>query len=142
MSYPNQDDENNTQEKDSQLKAQKEMMLKQVLSSEARLRLNNVRMVKSDLADLVENYILNLSVQGKISGQISDEQLKQILSSAQQPKHDFKFNRVWSQENIIKGKKATIFMKAVVYREYAPDEDYAKILKVEDIDEQNQKQMR
>jgi len=94
MSYPNQDDENNTQEKDSQLKAQKEMMLKQVLSSEARLRLNNVRMVKSDLADLVENYILNLSVQGKISGQISDDQLKQILSSVQQPKHDFKFNRV------------------------------------------------
>jgi len=94
MSYPNQDDENNSQEKDSQLKAQKEMMLKRVLSSEARLRLNNVRMVKSDLADLVENYILNLSVQGKISGQISDDQLKQILSSAQQPKHDFKFNRV------------------------------------------------
>jgi len=26
-------------------------------------------------------------------------------------------------------------MKAVVYREYAPDDDYAKILKVEDIDE-------
>ena len=95
MSYPNQDDENNTsQEKDSQLKAQKEMMLKQVLSADARLRLNNVRMVKSDLADLVENYILNLSVQGKISGQISDDQLKQILLSAQQPKRDFKFNRV------------------------------------------------
>jgi len=95
MSYPNQDDENNaSQEKDSQLKAQKEMMLKQVLSSDARLRLNNVRMVKPDLADLVENYILNLSVQGKISGQISDEQLKQILASAQQPKRDFKFNRV------------------------------------------------
>ena len=95
MSYPNQDDENNTsQEKDSQLKAQKEMMLKQVLSSEARLRLNNVRMVKPDLADLVENYILNVTAQGKISGQISDDQLKQILLSAQQPKHDFKFNRV------------------------------------------------
>ncbi len=94
MSYPNQDDDKASQEKDSQLKAQKEMMLKQVLSSDARLRLNNVRMVKPELADLVENYILNLSVQGKISGQISDEQLKQILSSVQQPKRDFKFNRV------------------------------------------------
>ena len=95
MSYPNQDDENNTsQEKDSQLKAQKEMMLKQVLSADARLRLNNVRMVKPDLADLVENYILNLTTQGKIIGQISDEQLKQILLSVQQPKRDFKFNRV------------------------------------------------
>jgi len=96
MSYPNQDnDENNiSQEKDSQLKAQKEMLLKRTLSADARLRLNNVRMVKPDLADLVENYILNLSVQGKISGQISDDQLKQILASAQQPKRDFKFNRV------------------------------------------------
>ena len=94
MSYPNQDDENNTQEKDSQLKAQKEIMLKQVLSGDARLRLNNVRMVKPDLADLGENYILNLSVQGKLPGQISDDQLKQILSSAQQPKRDFKINRV------------------------------------------------
>jgi len=95
MSYPNQDDENNIpQEKDSQLKAQKEMMLKQVLSADARLRLNNVRMVKPDLADLVENYILNVTAQGKISGQISDDQLKQILLTAQQPKRDFKFNRV------------------------------------------------
>ena len=95
MSYPNQDGENNaSQEKDNQIKAQKEIMLKQGLSGDARLRLNNVRMVKPDLAELVENYILNLSVQGKISGQISDEQLKQILSSAQQPKRDFKINRV------------------------------------------------
>ena len=95
MSYPNRDDENNaSQEKDSQLKAQKEIMLKQVLSGDARLRLNNVRMVKPELADLVENYILNLSVQGKLPGQISDDQLKQILSSAQQPKRDFKINRV------------------------------------------------
>ena len=94
MSYPNQDDENNTQEKDSQLKAQKEMVLKQLLSPDARLRLNNIRMVKPDLANLVETYLLNLSGQGKITGQISDEQLKQILLSVQQPKRDFKINRV------------------------------------------------
>jgi len=95
MSYPNSDNENNIpQEKDSELKAQKEMMLKQVLSSDARLRLNNVRMVKPDLAEMVENYLLNLATQGKISGQISDEQLKQILLSAQKPKRDFKINRI------------------------------------------------
>ena len=95
MSYPNSDNENNIpQEKDSELKAQKEMMLKQVLSSDARLRLNNVRMVKPDLAEMVENYLLNLIMQGKISGQISDEQLKQILLSTQKPKRDFKINRI------------------------------------------------
>ena len=69
-------------------------MLKQALSSDARLRLNNVRMVKPDLAEMVENYLLNLTMQGKISGQISDEQLKQILLSAQKPKRDFKINRI------------------------------------------------
>ena len=95
MSYPNSDDENNiSQEKNSELKAQKETMLKQILSPDARLRLNNIRMVKPDLANLVETYLLNLSGQGKITGQISDDQLKQILSSAQQPKRDFKINRV------------------------------------------------
>ena len=95
MSYPNSDDENNiSQEKNSELKTQKEMMLKQILSPDARLRLNNIRMVKPDLAGLVENYLLNLTGQGKITGQISDDQLKQILLSAQQPTRDFKINRV------------------------------------------------
>ncbi len=95
MSYPNSDDENNiSQEKNSELQAQKETMLKQILSPDARRRLNNIRMVKPDLANLVETYLLNLSGQGKITGQISDDQLKQILLSAQQPKRDFKINRV------------------------------------------------
>ena len=69
-------------------------MLKQFLSPDARLRLNNVKMVKPDLANLVENYILNLASQGKFSGQISDEHLKQILLATQQPKRDFKFKRI------------------------------------------------
>jgi|TARA_B100000470_G_scaffold184762_1_gene149864 programmed cell death protein 5 len=95
MSYPDSDDEKNiSQEKNSELKTQKEMMLKQILSPDARLRLNNIRMVKPDLAGLVENYLLNLTTQGKITGQISDDQLKQILLSTQQPKRDFKINRV------------------------------------------------
>ena len=95
MSYPNPDNENNlAQEKEAQLNAQKEILLKQFLSPDARLRLNNVRMVKPDLANLVENYILNLASQGKFSGQISDEQLKQILSATQKPKRDFKFKRI------------------------------------------------
>jgi len=95
MSHPNSDNENNlSPEKDTEHNAQKEIILRQIISSEARNRLNNVRMVKPDLANLVENYLLNLAAQGKITGQISDEQLKQILSSAQQPKRDFKINRI------------------------------------------------
>ena len=77
-----------------QFNIKKEIMLKQRLTSEARLRLNNVKMVKPELANMVENYLLGLAAQGRAPGQITDEQLKQILMSAQQPKKDFKINRI------------------------------------------------
>ena len=93
MSYPNSEEDNN-QPNEEQISAQKDMLLKQILSGEARLRLNNVKMVKPELANLVENYLLGLAAQGKAQGQITDEQLKQILLSAQQPKKDFKINRI------------------------------------------------
>ena len=92
MSSPN--DEQQGHPTEEQINAQKEIMLKQILSSEARLRLNNVKMVKPELANLVENYLIGLSTQGKTQGQITDDQLKQVLLSAQQPKREFKINRV------------------------------------------------
>ena len=93
MSYPNSEEDNN-QPNEEHVSAQKDILLKQILSGEARLRLNNVKMVKPELANLVENYLLGLASQGRTTGQITDEQLKQILLSAQQPKKDFKINRV------------------------------------------------
>ena len=82
----------NDQPNEDQINAQKDMLLKQILSPDARLRLNNVKMVKPDLANMVENYLLGLASQGRSPGQITDDQLKQILLSAQQPKKDFKIN--------------------------------------------------
>lgn len=93
MSFPDPE-QNNEQPNEEQVSAQKDMLLKQILSGEARLRLNNVKMVKPELANLVENYLLGLASQGKTQGQITDDQLKQILMSAQQPKKDFKINRI------------------------------------------------
>ena len=92
MSEPAPDE--NNQPNEDQINVQKDMLLKQLLSPEARLRLNNVKMVKPDLANMVENYLLGLASQGKAPGQITDDQLKQILLSAQQPKKDFKINRI------------------------------------------------
>ena len=84
----------NDQPNEDQINAQKDMLLKQILSPDARLRLNNVKMVKPDLANMVENYLLGLASQGRSPAQITDDQLKQILLSAQQPKKDFKINRI------------------------------------------------
>ncbi len=78
---------------DAEVSALKEQALRTLLSPEARLRLNNVKMVKPELAAMVENYLLGMASQGRLNNQISDDQLKQILISIQQPKRDFKINR-------------------------------------------------
>ena len=109
MSYPNPDESEyhhhgHTHDDDgsephehphneAEISAQKELILKQILDSPARMRLNNIKMVKPDLATMVENYLIGMASQGKIGSQISDDQLKQILLSIQQPKRDFKINR-------------------------------------------------
>ena len=92
MSSPDSD-ENYQPNEQPEFTAQKEIILKQILSSDARLRLNNVKMVKPDVANTVENYLINLASQGRVRPPVTDEQLKQILLSIQQPKRDFKINR-------------------------------------------------
>ncbi|MCH7877530.1 MAG: DNA-binding protein [Thaumarchaeota archaeon] len=79
---------------EEEISAQKEQILKQILTSEARLRLNNIKMVKPELTNLVEQYLIGMATQRKIPAQITDDQLKQILLSIQQPKRDFKINRI------------------------------------------------
>jgi programmed cell death protein 5 len=96
MSYPNSDESENQEHQlnESEIAAQKEVILKQILDSQARMRLNNIKMVKPDLALMVENYLIGMVSQGKLGSQITDEQFKQILLSIQQPKRDFKINRL------------------------------------------------
>lgn len=94
MSYSEDNkSEREPQPNEAEISAQKEMILKKILDSNARMRLGNIKMVKPDLAGLVENYLIGMATQGRIRSQISDEQFKQILTSIQQPKREFKINR-------------------------------------------------
>ncbi len=92
MSEPNPSDERRPS--DVEVASMKEQALRTILSPQARLRLTNVRMVKPELASTVENYLIGMASQGKLNTQITDDQLKQILQSIQQPKRDFKINRL------------------------------------------------
>lgn len=75
------------------LAVQKDAALRQILDPAARLRLNNVRMVRPELAAALENHLITLASQGRIASQVNDGQLKQMLMSLRQPKRDFKFSR-------------------------------------------------
>jgi DNA-binding TFAR19-related protein len=60
------------------------------LTSEARQRLSNVRMVKPDLAQIVEDQIIQLGTTGRLRRQIDDEELKNILSKLSPERKEFK----------------------------------------------------
>jgi programmed cell death protein 5 len=92
FSQPQQpnDDEARRREAEAAVRQRALMVL---LEPTARQRLMNVRMVKPELATAVENYLINAASTGKLNRSITDEELKQILLSLQQPKKDFKISR-------------------------------------------------
>jgi len=59
--------------------AQKQALLRQYLSDDARKRLNTIRMSKPEFADQVERQILALAQSGRLQGQIDDEKMKSLL---------------------------------------------------------------
>ena len=80
-------------------KREAETMMRQkvlmvLLDQDARQRLMNIRMVKPDLALAVENYLISSASTGKLNRALTDEELKQLLVNLQQPKKQFKINRV------------------------------------------------
>jgi programmed cell death protein 5 len=77
-----------------QLEAQKQALLRQILSPEARQRLTNLKMVKQEFTDQLELQLIQLAQTGKLPLPLSDAQLKQILIQLQSRKRETKIRRV------------------------------------------------
>lgn len=60
-------------------KARRQQILRQILSPEARERLGRVRMVKPELADNVENQLIQLAGMGRVNRIIGDQDVRDIL---------------------------------------------------------------
>lgn len=80
----------NPKEEDVAKKSMRENIIRMALTSEARQRLTNIRMVKPDIARIIEEYVIQLAQGGKLNKTIDDEQLKEILGSLQERKKEFK----------------------------------------------------
>jgi programmed cell death protein 5 len=78
----------------SERKMMREAALRMALTSEARQRLANVRMVRPDLANSIEEYVIQLASSGKLRKAIDDEQVKQMLGSLQDKKREMKIRRI------------------------------------------------
>lgn len=57
----------------------KKLILKKILSKEAFERLARVKLVKPEIANQIELYLIQLFQEGKITNEISEEQIKMIL---------------------------------------------------------------
>jgi programmed cell death protein 5 len=75
-------------------KAMREGVLRMYLTSDARERLANVRMVRQDLANSIEDYIIQLASAGRLRKPVDDEQVKQMLAALQDKKREIKIRRL------------------------------------------------
>jgi len=73
---------------------QKEDALRNILTYEARQRLNRLRLVKSTFVEQVELQLIQIAQTGKIQLPIDDGHLKQILEKLQPTRKEITFRRV------------------------------------------------
>jgi programmed cell death protein 5 len=77
-----------------QLEAQKQALLRQILSPEARQRLTNLHMIKPQFTEQLELQLIQLAQTGKLPIPLSDARLKQILIQLQSRKRETKIRRI------------------------------------------------
>lgn len=77
----NQQEAQNQKEKEAQKEAQRQQILDSLLGNESKERLGRVRLVKPEKARQVEDAIILMAQQRRLSGPIPDEQVKQMLES-------------------------------------------------------------
>lgn len=67
------------EEKLEEIRRQKQEILRKILTPEARARLANLRMVRPELVEYLENQLIQLVYSGRLQAPITDEVLKEIL---------------------------------------------------------------
>jgi programmed cell death protein 5 len=73
-----------------QVEMQRQMILKTILSDEARERLARIKLAKPDYATTLETQLIQLVQTRRISGKITDDQLKQLLKQLTESKRESK----------------------------------------------------
>ncbi len=81
------------EEQAKQRDLQKQNILRQLLTVDARERLANVRMAYPDLAESVEYQLIQLAQSGRLKGQINDSMLRDILRQMTPQQREIKIER-------------------------------------------------
>jgi programmed cell death protein 5 len=76
-----------------ELESQKRQAMMQILTPEARSRLANIRLTKPEFVDQIELQLIQLAQMGRIKSQISDDELKILLTKLSGQKREIKITR-------------------------------------------------
>ena len=78
-----------------QYEAQKQAVLRKILTPEARQRLANIKLVQPEFAEQLEIQLIQLAQSGRVNLPINDNQLKDLLTKiqSQQTKRDITIRR-------------------------------------------------
>ena len=78
---------------EQQVERQKQVLLRQIITSEARQRLTNIKMVRPQFAEQLELELIQLVQAGRIQVPITDDQLKDALSRLQSKRREPRIRR-------------------------------------------------
>ncbi|MCI4465686.1 MAG: DNA-binding protein [Thermoproteus sp.] len=75
-----------------ELAAQRRLALKRILTPEALARLDNLRIVRPELVEALEQQLISLAASGRVKLPITDEDLKDILAQIyEKSRKDYRF---------------------------------------------------
>jgi programmed cell death protein 5 len=86
-----QDDFEEAQQKE--FEDQKKLILRTILSDDARERLGRIRTARPEMAENLENQLIMLAQSGRLKNKINDEQLRELLSKMLPKKRDITIRR-------------------------------------------------
>jgi programmed cell death protein 5 len=87
-------EEQQSERAQQEVEAQKENLLRSILSPEARSRLNNLKIVRPEFAEQLELQLIQLAQDRRLPLPLTDDQLKQILVELGNRKRDIKITRL------------------------------------------------
>lgn len=80
-------------ERAQQIEAQKQSVLRQILTPEARDRLANIKVANPEYANQVEMQLIQLAQSGRLQGVIDDNMLRRILQQTAPQKREIHIQR-------------------------------------------------
>ena len=81
------------EQQEAQIKAQKEMVLRQILTPEARERLARIELAYPEVTENIENQLIVLAQSGRVDRMIDDATLTDILRRIMPKKREIKIER-------------------------------------------------